>query len=92
MEEIDTVIAHLPDYLQDFVRFAYLSGWRKGEIASLTWNDVDRKARVIRLRPEAQKPEQGGSLLSAGSCGTSSNSGAPSVVTYRGCFTVRDCP
>ena len=36
-----------------------LSGWRKGEIASLTWNDVDRKARVIRLRPEGSKTGAG---------------------------------
>jgi integrase len=33
--------------VQDFARFAYLSGWRKGEVASLTWADVDRDARLV---------------------------------------------
>jgi integrase len=66
VEEIYTVITHLPHYLQDFVHFAYLSGWRKGEIASLTWDDVDRKARVIRLRPEGSKTGAGRVLALGG--------------------------
>jgi integrase len=41
--------------LQDMARFAFRSGWRRGEIDSLRWPDVDRAARVIRLRPEATK-------------------------------------
>src|SRR5262249_44147819 len=28
------VVAALPEYLQDAARFAYLSGWRKGEVAT----------------------------------------------------------
>jgi len=52
--------------LQDFARFAYLSGWRKGEIASLTWADVDREARIVRLRPEASKNGDGRSLALEG--------------------------
>jgi len=39
---------NLPEYLHDFARFGYLTGWRKGEIASLRWEDVD--SDVIRLR------------------------------------------
>lgn len=57
--EFEAVLAHLPDYLQDFARFAYLTGWRKGEIASLTWADVDLAGKVIRLRPEHSKNAQG---------------------------------
>ena len=53
------VVTNLPDYLKDFARFSYLTGWRKGEIASLQWVDVDRGGRVIRLRPEASKNGQG---------------------------------
>src|SRR5438093_8713077 len=45
--EFESVVAHLPDYLQDFSRFAYLCAWRKGQIASLTWADVDRNVGVI---------------------------------------------
>jgi hypothetical protein len=44
---------HLPDYLIDFVRFAYYSGWRKSEIKKLEWRDV--QGDVIRLRPEVSK-------------------------------------
>ena len=57
--EFEAVVSHLPDYLQDFCRFAYLTGWRKGAIASLMWADVDMDARVIRLRPEHDKAGSG---------------------------------
>ncbi len=57
--ELDAVMEHLPEYLQDFVCFGFLTGWRKGEIASLTWADVDRGWRAIRLRPEASKNGKG---------------------------------
>lgn len=49
--EIEALITHLPDYLQDLVWFAYSSGWRMGEITQLEWRDVDMEAQVIRLRP-----------------------------------------
>ena len=57
--EFEAVVAQLPEYLQDFVRFAYLTGWRKGAIASLMWADVDPEGRVIRLRPENDKTGSG---------------------------------
>lgn len=58
-DEFEAVVAYLPVYLWDFARFGYLTGWRKGEIASLTWADVDRSGRTLRLRPEASKTGQG---------------------------------
>jgi integrase len=42
--EFEAVIAALPEYLQDFTRFAFLCGWRKGQIASLKWEHVNRNA------------------------------------------------
>lgn len=60
--DFDAVVSLLPDYLQDFARFGYFSGWRKGEIASLLWSDVDMGGRVIRLRPDVAKNGQGRSL------------------------------
>ncbi len=54
------LVEALPDYLQDFTRFGYITGWRKGEIASLLWVDVD--GDVIRLRPENSKNNQGRSI------------------------------
>ena len=38
--DFDAVVAHLPEYLQDFGRFGFLTGWRKGSIESLRWADV----------------------------------------------------
>lgn len=49
-EEFETVVAGLPDLMADIAWFAYLSAWRKGEIVSLPWSAVDRKAREVRLR------------------------------------------
>jgi integrase len=51
--DFKNVVAALPSYLKDFTRFAYLVGWRKGEIASLLWSDVD--ADVVRLRPALEE-------------------------------------
>jgi integrase len=61
--DLEAVIAALPDYLQDFARFAYLTGWRKGEIISLKGTDVDRDADAIRLRPEAAKTGRGRTVM-----------------------------
>lgn len=51
--EFRNVESNLPSYLKDYARFAYLTGWRKSEIASLRWEDVD--GDVIRLRGENAK-------------------------------------
>jgi len=51
--EFQQVVENLPEYLKDFARFAYLTGMRKGEIASLRWEDID--GDVIRLRAENAK-------------------------------------
>ena len=40
--------------------------WRKGEITSLEWDDVDRKHRIVRLRPEHSKNEEGRVLVLEG--------------------------
>jgi integrase len=52
-QEIRGVVANLPDALADFTLFGWLTGMRKGEIASLNWEDVD--GDVIRLRAENAK-------------------------------------
>jgi integrase len=51
--EFRAVVHNLPEYLKDFARFAYYTGMRKGEIASLRWEDLD--GDVIRLRAENAK-------------------------------------
>jgi integrase len=51
--EFHVLIQYLPPYLRDFVQFGYSTGWRKSEIASLRWSDVEDD--VIRLRAENSK-------------------------------------
>jgi integrase len=53
------MVKHLPDYLKGFATFGYYSGWRRGEVRSLQWADVDLAAKVIRLRPENCKTREG---------------------------------
>jgi integrase len=58
------VYAQLPADIRDFALFGYLTGWRKGEIASLTWSDVEEN--VIRLRGENSKNREPRSVVIAG--------------------------
>ena len=48
--DFESLVATLPDPINDLARFGYLSGWRRGEIVSLTWDAVDRTAKEVRLR------------------------------------------
>jgi integrase len=45
--EFEALVAALPDYLQDAARFAFYTGWRKGEIVALRWEWVDLAAGQI---------------------------------------------
>src|SRR6266404_5927784 len=51
--DFEAVIARLPEYLRDFCRFGFVTGWRKGSIDSLRWSDVGED--VIYLRAENSK-------------------------------------
>lgn len=53
--EIDALLPCLPEHLRDAVLFAYLTGWRKGEIINLEWANVNRSDAVIRLEPAQNK-------------------------------------
>ena len=52
----------LPDHLRDGIEFLYRSGWRKNEMATLEWRDVDLKAGVVKLRPEISRNGEGREL------------------------------
>jgi integrase len=47
--DFETVVSCFDFDLQDYTRWAYLTGWRKGEIASLTWNQFELDARIMHL-------------------------------------------
>jgi integrase len=49
------IVKHLPAPIDDVARFAYVTGWRKSEVLTLKWSDVDLEHRRIRLRREHSK-------------------------------------
>ncbi len=51
--EFRALLSDLPNDLKDFVHFAYLTGMRKGEVASLRWADLD--GDVLRLQAKHSK-------------------------------------
>ncbi len=48
-DEVNRVIGLLRTAHGEAVRFAYLSGWRRGEVLPLRWEQIDRSAREARL-------------------------------------------
>ena len=58
--DFETVVSHLPAYLQDFARFGFITGWRKGSISKLRWNDVGDG--VIYLRAKNSKNRKAESI------------------------------
>jgi len=62
--EFNAVAQYLPDDLRDFAEFAYVTAWRRGECASLTWASIDDD--VIRLAGEDSKNGEGRSVVIEG--------------------------
>ena len=56
--DFEALRSHLPDYLKGYVTFAYKTGWRKDEISSLTWSQVDRGAGIVYLNPGETKNDE----------------------------------
>lgn len=57
--QLAAVLERLPEAIRPVVEFAYLTGWRIGEIRSLTWRQVDLKGGVVRLEPGTTKNDEG---------------------------------
>jgi integrase len=53
--EFLVVVQNMPEDLQDFCWFGYLTGWRKGEISSLKWADLNLESKTMRLRHSESK-------------------------------------
>ena len=53
------VLEHLPEHLRPPVRFAYLTGWRRGEVVGLRWAQVDLQEGTVRLEPGTTKNDEG---------------------------------
>jgi integrase len=57
------VLKELPADLQPVASFAYVTGWRKEEILTLTWRQVDLNAGTVRLEPGTTKNRQGRAIF-----------------------------
>jgi integrase len=47
--EVREVLVHLPKYMRPFIESAYITGWRRGELRSLRWTQVDWEMGTLRL-------------------------------------------
>ena len=81
-EELESMIALLPDYLKDVTRFAYHTGWRKREIFTLEWSDI--QGDVIRLKPEIAKNKDGRVIIMVGE--------VAEIIARRRVEHVQSCP
>jgi integrase len=63
-EDFRRLRQHLPEHLRDFCEFGYLTGWRKGEISSLRWEDVE--GELLELRGEYAKNSEPRSVILSG--------------------------
>lgn len=57
--EFEAVVKNLIPSFQDFARFAFWTGMRKGGVAALLWRLVVRTARTLLLLPEDDKAGDG---------------------------------
>jgi integrase len=62
--ELEAILSFMPAYWHDVVRFAYCTGWRKVEVLTLQWRDV--QGDTIRLRPEIAKNKEGRVIVMTG--------------------------
>lgn len=58
-EEVERLCRHLKPPTDAFVMFAFLTGWRYGEIRKLKWNQVDFAASEIRIHVGKDKSRAG---------------------------------
>lgn len=61
-QDFEDVRANLPDYMQGVVTLMYWTGWRRGDVLPLTWDQVDRDEQVIRLEVGETKNDEGRTL------------------------------
>ena len=71
LEQADylAILEELPEWAKDPFRFAYASGWRRGEVLSLRWTEVDFETRLVRLDPARSKNGEGRTIPFIGEIG-----------------------
>ena len=59
-EQLDAVLAHLPEEIQPVIEFAAITGWRiASEVLPLEWRQVDMTAGEVRLDAHTTKNGEG---------------------------------
>ena len=59
-EQLDAVLAHLPEEIQPVIQFAAITGWRiASEVLPLEWRQVDMTAGEVRLDAHTTKNGDG---------------------------------
>ena len=65
-QQFDALLKHLNEVesgkarpVAHVVTFAYVTGWRLGEVLGLRWKNVDFKAGTVRLEPGTTKNKEG---------------------------------
>jgi integrase len=53
------ILEELPEWARDPFRFAYQTGWRRGEVLSLRWDEIDFEARIVCLDAARSKNREG---------------------------------
>jgi integrase len=52
------LVRRLPEPLDDVAWFAYLMGWRRAQVLSLRWSDINREAGTVIRRAEYNKTKE----------------------------------
>lgn len=58
-DEFRDLLDALPERLRPLVEFAYVTGWRRGELLSRDWKHVDWEHNSLRLEPGESKSKEG---------------------------------
>jgi integrase len=65
--EVEKLCEHLPAHAINAVRFAWETGWRRGEIFGLRWSDVNLETGII-FRADSKNGEPGSSPSAGAKC------------------------
>ena len=57
--QVEAIARRLRDEVADGVRFAFQTGWRRAEVFSLSWSQVDWSGGFVRLEPGMTKNGEG---------------------------------
>jgi integrase len=59
--DVAALMAELPTPLhRSVVQFAYYTGWRRGEILGLTWDQINWESKVLRIEPPTEEKRSKG--------------------------------